>query len=99
MNRKDAKTRRRRHHSNSAVTGCAMRKDTYHCSRTRLLGMATSKTNREKKRISQLHTVTQSSTQHAHTSNVRGYCSNNRSAMFVTIAPPSKDSVPESVRI
>ena len=27
MNRKDAKTRRRRHHSKSAVTGCAMRKD------------------------------------------------------------------------
>src|SRR3954471_20565368 len=27
MKRKDAKTRRRRHHSKSAVTGCAMRKD------------------------------------------------------------------------
>ena len=57
MNRKDEKTRRRRHHSNSAVTGCAMRKDSS-LQQDQTVGDGNKQDQQgDKKNISRLHTV------------------------------------------
>src|SRR3954447_21654636 len=75
MNRKDAKTRRRRHHSNSAVTGCAMRKDSsLQQDQTVGDGNKQLKTNRKRK---ESRNCTQSHSQALSTRT--GYYSNNRS--------------------
>src|SRR5947199_8139911 len=56
MNKNDEKTRRPRHRSNSAVTGCAMRKDSS-LQQDQTVGSGNKQDQQEKKRISQLHTV------------------------------------------
>ena len=64
MNRKDEKTRKRSHHSNSAVTGCAMRKDSLQQDQTVGDGDQQDQQEKEKKRISPLHTVKHSARTH-----------------------------------